>query len=126
MSGRGVLMVLWLAILVGIPPGVVATTPALQGPAGATMYRNPAFWLIGLCVALALNVSVVLAVSYPPHFASQGYTVADAGWFLAISGMSGLVGKSCLAWLGDAARDYAKWLVAVLLLLQIAGLGTAV
>jgi predicted MFS family arabinose efflux permease len=118
-----VLLALWLAILLGISPGVVATAPALQGLAGATMYRNPAFWLIGLCVALALNVSVVLAVSYPPHFASQGYTVADAGWFLAISGMSGLVGKSCLAWIGDATHHYAKWLVAALLLLQIAGLG---
>jgi cyanate permease len=49
--------------------------------------------------------------------------VADAGRFLAISGLSGLAGKSCLAWLGDATRYYAKWLVAALLLLQIAGLG---
>jgi predicted MFS family arabinose efflux permease len=122
----GVLIVLWLAILAGVPPGIVGTVPAVQDSPTTTIYRNPAFWLIGLCVALALNVSVVLAVSYPPHFASQGYTVADVGWFLALSGLSGLVGKSCLAWLGDATRDYAKWLVAVLLLLQTAGLGLLV
>ncbi len=119
----GVLVALWLAILTGIPPGVIRTVPVVQGATAATFYRNPAFWLIGWCVALALNVSVVLAVSYPPHFASQGYTVVHVGWFLAASGLSGLVGKSCLAWLGDAARDYAKWLVVALLLLQIAGLG---
>jgi len=119
----GVLIVLWLAIIVGIPPGVVGTGPAAQDSTVATFYRNPAFWLIGLCVALGLNVAVVLGVSYPPYFASQGYTVADAGRFLAISGLSGLAGKSCLAWLGDATRHYAKWLVAALLLLQIAGLG---
>ncbi len=119
----GVLIVLWLAILVGIPPGIVGAVPVAQGSATTSIYRNPAFWLIGFCVALGLNVSVVLAVSYPPHFASQGYTVADVGWLLALSGLSGLVGKTCLAWLGDATRDYAKWLVAVLLLLQTAGLG---
>jgi predicted MFS family arabinose efflux permease len=118
----GLLIVLWLAILAGVPPGAAGTVPAAQHSTTTTFYRNPAFWLIGVCVALALNGSVVLAVSYPPHFASQGYTVTDAGWFLAVSGLSGLVGKSCLAWLGDATRNYAKWLVAVLLLLQIAGL----
>jgi predicted MFS family arabinose efflux permease len=119
----GVLTVLLLAIMVGIPPGVVGTVPTSQDSTEATFYRNPAFWLIGLCVALGLNVAVVLGVSYPPYFVSQGYTVADAGRFLAISGLSGLAGKSCLAWLGDATRFYAKWLVAALLLLQIAGLG---
>jgi len=119
----GILTVLWLAIIVGIPPGVAGTVPAAQDSTVATFYRNPAFWLIGLSVALGLNVAVVLSVSYPPYFANKGYTVADAGGFLAISGLSGLAGKSCLAWLGDATRHYAKWLVAVLLLLQIAGLG---
>jgi predicted MFS family arabinose efflux permease len=119
----GVLAVLWLAILAGIPPGVAGTATTARGPTESTFLRNPAFWLIGLCVALALNVAVVLGVSYPPYFASQGYTVADAGKFLAVSGLSGLVGKSVLAWLGDAMRIYAKWLAAALMLLQIAGIG---
>ena len=48
--------------------------------------------------------------------------MADAGRFLAVSGMAGFVGKACLAWLGDAARDHAKWLAMLLVLLQIAGL----
>lgn len=119
----GLLIVLWLVILAGIPGGMVRTATAGAGTASAALYRNPTFWLIGLCVALVLNVSVVLGVSYPPHFVSQGYTVADAGSFLAVSGMAGLVGKSFFAWLGDAARNHAKWLAALLLLTQIAGLG---
>jgi len=118
----GLLVVLWLVIVVGIPRGVVRTASVGESSAAAALYRNPAFWLIGVCVALVLNGSVVLGVSYPPHFASQGYTVADAGRFLAVSGMAGLVGKTCFAWLGDATREYAKWLAAALLLLQVAGL----
>ncbi len=119
----GLLVVLWLVILAGIPGGVVRTAFAGERMANAALYRNPNFWLIGLCVAMVLNVSIVVGVSYPPHFASQGYTVADAGRFLAASGMAGFVGKSCFAWLGDATRKYAKWIAAALLLLQIAGMG---
>ena len=39
-----------------------------------------AFWLIGFCVALGLNVAIVLAICYPPYFLSEGYSVAQAGW----------------------------------------------
>ena len=117
------LIALWLVILTGVPRGIVGKTPVGEDLGDKTFYREPAFWLIGLCVALGLNVSIVLAVSYPPHFTSQGYSAADAGWFLAISGMAGLAGKTCLAWFGDATRHYAKWLAMMLLLLQTAGLG---
>ncbi len=67
-------------------------------------------------------MSIVLAICYPPLFIRQGYSAGDAGWFLATSGMAGLVGKTCLAWLGDAIRHYAKWFAMALLVLQIAGL----
>jgi cyanate permease len=40
-----------------------------------------------------------------------------------MAGMAGLTGKACLAWLGDAARSYAKWMALGVLLLQVAGLG---
>jgi predicted MFS family arabinose efflux permease len=119
----GLLIALWLVILGSVPRGIVGTAPDAEVLAGTAFYRQPAFWLIGLCVALGLNVSIVLAVCYPPHFTSQGYSVADAGWFLAVSGMAGLVGKTCLAWLGDATRHYAKWIAMALLMLEIAGLG---
>jgi predicted MFS family arabinose efflux permease len=117
------LVALWLVILTGVPRGIVGKAPVGEDLGGKTFYREPAFWLIGLCVALGLNVSIVLAVSYPPYFSSQGYSAADAGWFLAISGLAGLAGKTCLAWFGDATRYYAKWLAMVLLLLQVGGLG---
>ena len=119
----GALVILWLAILTGIPKGIVLTPPTDKATVAKGFYSNKAFWLIGLCVALALNVAIVLAVCYPPLFASKGYTMGDAGWFLALGGVSGLVGKSCLAWLGDGVRHYVKWLAAAMLFLQSAGLG---
>lgn len=119
----GALVMLWLAILIGIPKGVVLTPQIDTVTVARGFYRSKAFWLIGLCVALALNVAIVLAVCYPPLFASKGYTMGDAGWFLALGGVSGLVGKSCLAWLGDAVRHHVKWLAAAMLILQSAGLG---
>jgi len=76
----GLLVALWLAILAGIPRGVVRTVSAGVSTAGTTFYRNPAFWLIGLCMALVLNVSVVLGVSYPPHY-QPGKWRADATVF---------------------------------------------
>jgi predicted MFS family arabinose efflux permease len=115
------LPVWWLVVLSGFPRGVVKA-PARQGRVSGTIYRQPAFWLIGLCVALAFNVSIVLAVCYPPLFASKGYSVVQAGWFLALAGVAGLTGKTCVAWLGDAARVYAKWVAIGLLLLQVVGL----
>lgn len=118
----GLLLVLWLVIVIGTPRGVIGVTAVDARPQDTSFYRNPAFWLIGVCVALALNVSIVLAVCYPPHFASRGFSVKDAGWFLAAGGIGGLIGKSALAWLGDAARRYVKWLAAAILLVQSAGL----
>lgn len=119
----GLLIVLWLVVLTGIPAnaGGVAATAAVR--ASGDFYRQPAFWLIGLSVALGFNVSIVLAISYPSHFVSQGYSVADAGWFVSIAGMAGLAGKACVAWLADAGRNYARWLAAAVLLLQCVGLG---
>lgn len=118
----GLLVALWLVILSGIPRGVAGQAAEAGARADRSIYRNPAFWLIGFAVALGLNASVVLAICYPPHFINTGYSAAEAGWFLAMTGMAGLTGKACLAWLGDAARSYAKWMALTLLLLQVAGL----
>jgi predicted MFS family arabinose efflux permease len=118
----GLLIALWLVILLCVPKGIVGAAPDAADPVSKTFYRVPSFWLIGLCVAMGLNVSIVLAVCYPPHFISQGYSASDAGWFLATAGMAGLLGKTCLAWLGDATRHYAKWFAMALLVLQIVGL----
>ena len=86
------------------------------------MYSQAAFWLIGLCVALGFNVAIILAICYPPLFLSQGYSVAQAGWFVSCAGIAGLAGKTIFAWLADAARAYARWVAAGLLLIQIAGM----
>jgi predicted MFS family arabinose efflux permease len=119
----GLLVVLWGMILAGTPRGVVETAGSSESSVAGAFYRIKAFWLIGLCVALGLNVMIVLSVCYPPFFIGRGYTVADAGWFLAISGVAGVAGKSLLAWQGDAVRNYVKWLATGLLLINAVGLG---
>jgi len=118
----GLLVVLWLVIALGVPRGVVGGS-AEGGPrVGGAIYRTPAFWLIGLGVAMTLNASIVLAICYPPHFTGIGFSAAAAGWFLATSGAAGLAGKACLAWLGDAIHHAAKWVAVGLLLMQAAGM----
>ncbi|MEZ5570451.1 MAG: MFS transporter [Halioglobus sp.] len=118
----GLLVLLWLVILAGVPRGSVVQAAVGERQHTGAFYRVGSFWLIGFSVALALNVMIVVAVCFPPLFIDRGYSVADAGWFVSISGLAGLAGKSCLAWLGDAARHLAKWLAAGMLVMQIAGL----
>jgi len=107
--------------LSGISASAGGVSPtAAQASSGIT--RGRPFWLIGFCVALGFNVAIVLAVCYPPYFISKGYSVAQAGWFLSVAGLAGFSGKGMIAWLGDAAKGYARWLAAGLCLIQIAGL----
>lgn len=116
----------WL-LLVGIclatlPAGVVGHVTTQERDASGTFQRGREFWLIGFCVAIGLCVSIVLALVYPPHFVSEGYTLQQAGWFLAFAGLSGLLGKAGIAWLGDRGKQHAKWLAIGLLFAQLAGL----
>lgn len=115
-------VVLFVVVLALVPRTTATERKKVSTSAGKGIYQQAPFWLIGLCVALGLNVAIVLAVCYPPHFINQGYSVAEAGWFLSLSGIAGLLGKSCVAWLGDSARRYAKWFAIVILLLQVTGL----
>jgi predicted MFS family arabinose efflux permease len=105
----GLLLLLWLLILAGTPRGVVGAPPSGKAAVAESIYSNKPFWLIGLCVALGLNVMIVLSV-------------ADTGWVLSIGGAAGLAGKSCLAWFGDVVRHSAKWLAVGLLSMQVVGL----
>ena len=116
-----ILVVQWTVVLRGIPANAGGVSPTAAQASGEITRGRP-FWLIGFCVALGLNVAIVLAVCYPPYFISKGYSVAQAGWFLSVAGLAGFTGKGMIAWLGDAAKGYAKWLAAGLCLIQVAGL----
>ena len=118
----GLLLVLWLLVMAGIPATTGVAPDADSDRLEASIYRRPAFWLIGLSVAIALNVSLVLGICYPPHFVQTGYSLAQAGLFLSAGGLGGMVGKAGIAWLGDAGRAYARWVAAGLLLLECAGI----
>lgn len=111
-----------VSVLLSFPAGVVGVPAEKENRLGRSVYRHPAFWLVGISVALAMNAAVVLAVCYPPLFADMGFSVVQAGWFLSSAGLAGLVGKTVIAWLGDAGRAHAKWLAAGILLLQAGAL----
>ena len=119
----GLLLVLCVLVLAGIPANTAAAAAPGHGGTEAGIYRRPEFWLIGLCVAMALNVSLVIGICYPPHFLQSGFSIAEAGLFLSAGGMGGMVGKAGVAWLGDAGRACARWIAAALLLLQAGGIG---
>jgi predicted MFS family arabinose efflux permease len=119
----GILVVLWLLILVGIPTRLEAGEELAGKPVEIrSVYRTPAFWLIGFCVALGFNAAIILAICYPPHFASQGFSLVQTGWLLSMAGLSGIVGKGVVALFADDLRRHAKWFACGILLLQATGL----
>lgn len=116
------LIVLWLVIASSIDATDGAVTGTEATASDKSFYRRAPFWLIGLCLALAFNVTIILSVAYAPYFLDEGFTVAQAGWFLSLAGMGGFTGKLLIAWLADSLRAFAKWIAVVLLLVQAAGL----
>jgi predicted MFS family arabinose efflux permease len=119
--GAGVWLILVAVAFLGIPAEPVGSVEQKKKDLEAGIYRRSEFWLIGLSISLGLSVSVVLAVVYPPHFLSKGFTLAEIGWLMSMGGLSGLVGKASVAGFGDALHNHAKWLAAALLLAQILG-----
>jgi predicted MFS family arabinose efflux permease len=124
----GLAVLLWLVIALAVPAGVAGQADEQQEEASgdASFVRESAFWLIGLAVAMALCGTMLLAICYPPHFVARGFSLEQAGWFIAYTGMAGLVGKTVMAWIGDRARDHVRWVAGGLLLIQIAGLSLLV
>ena len=119
----GLVLLLWVVILLGIPAQAGASAAAAErSRAGREVYGERKFWLIGLGIAIGFNVAMVLAICYPPHFMAEGFSAAEAGWFLSFAGICGLVGKTVMAGAGEAFKHHAKWLVAGLLLMQGVGL----
>lgn len=117
------LVLLWLVIVAGVPGAAGVSARAVPFAGDRAFYRRPEFWLVGLCVALAFNVSIVLSICYPPHFMQAGYSAGQAGLLLAFAGFGGLIGKAVIAWLGDAGRHRARAVTVGLLLVQVVGLG---
>ena len=116
------LLLLWVVIVLGIEAGDGAVAESRQDSADKGVYRYTPFWLIGLGLALAFNVTIVLSICYVPFFLDEGFTVTQAGWFVALAGAGGFCGKLLIAWLADAFKAYAKWVAVSLLLVQGAGL----
>ena len=120
----GIFALLWAAILTGTPAGLVKAPPQRAETIARpeSMFRNRNFWLIGFCVALGFNVSVLLAICYPVHLTSIGFSVAQTGWLFSMSGLSGMLGKGLVAIIADSMQRQARWLAVVVMLLQMLGL----
>ncbi|MEH6590441.1 MAG: MFS transporter [Halioglobus sp.] len=118
-----ILVVVWLVIWAGIPADA-GVRPKTDEPSAVkvNIYGHASFWLVGLSVAMALNAAIVLAISYPPHFTNRGFSVTEAGFFLALSGVAGLGGKFLIVIFARFVGTYTKAVAACLLLGQAGGL----
>lgn len=124
MLAVGILLTLWFLILLGIPANAgVASDDTPVAKADINFYRQRSFWLVGICVALVMNTAIILAICYPPHFTSQGYSVAQAGLFISVAGIAGLIGKAALAVFAEAVSRYTKAVAIGLIAGQAIGLG---
>lgn len=117
-----ILCILWLAILLGIPAQAQTAVVQAGDEPSVKLTHEKVFWQVGICVALGFNVAIVLAICYPAHFIAQGFSIAQAGWFISLAGVGGLCGKSLLALVADRLQQHAKWMAAVILSVQGLGL----
>ena len=119
----GMLVVLWLWVLFGIPADAGGSVADSSSRVAAGIYRRREFWLVGVTVALALNLLVVLSICYPPLFAQRGFSAVQAGLFLAVAGAGGACGKLAVAGIVDRFSDVSRLLTAAILSLKLLGLG---
>jgi predicted MFS family arabinose efflux permease len=118
----GMLLALWLWVFLAIPGDAGGSVEGSSRKVAGNIYRRREFWLVGVTVALALNVMVVLTICYPPLFAQRGFTPVEAGLFLAVAGAGGALGKLSVAGLADRFSGATRLIVAGILLLKLLGL----
>ena len=116
------LLAIWLWVFLAIPADAGGSVEASSRKLAGDIYRRPEFWLVGVTVALAMNVMVVLAICYPPLFAQRGFTAVEAGLFLSVAGFGGALGKLTIAGLADRFSGATRMIVATILLLKLLGL----
>lgn len=118
----GMLVAIWLWVFVAIPADAGGSVEESSRRVAGDIYRRPEFWLVGVTVALALNVMVVLTICYPPLFVQRGFTAVEAGLFLSVAGTGGALGKLSVAGLVDRFSGATRLIVAAILALKLIGL----
>ncbi|KAA1189627.1 MFS transporter [Pseudohalioglobus sediminis] len=116
------MVILWAWILAALAPGIVGAVSDTSNRVSGEILRRRAFWLVGVIVAMALAVTLLLAICYPPLFANRGFSAVESGLFLSVAGSAGFGGKLIVASLVDRARQHIRWIVAFLLSVSACGL----
>lgn len=74
------------------------------------------FWVLALAMALSLGMFQAVAITLVPMVQEQGVDLTTAAGLLSVMGVTGLIGKFALAWIGDA---FDKSLAMALMLLAM-------
>jgi predicted MFS family arabinose efflux permease len=85
---------------------------------------TPAFWIIGIALAVIFNMALMLSVCYAPHFGQQGFSNRAIATFLAAGGAAGFCAKLLVASFVDRWRQYLKTISIGVVLLALAGVST--
>lgn len=116
------LALIWLWTLLALPAGVAAPATEQRESVGREITGRIEFWLIGALIAMALGVTLVLALCYPPLLVNRGFSPVQAGLFLSVGGAAGFCGKLLIAAFADGARQHTRSIVATLLAIMLLGL----
>ena len=88
--------------------------------------KQPAFWIVGLGIAIIFNAALVMSICYPPHLMSLGLTMQQAASVVAISGVGGVFGKVLVAMLIDRYRAYIRFFSAAIAAVSASGVSVLV
>ena len=122
----GIAVVLLICIGLGLPrfPNRAEDGAALvqEKPAQMDFLRVPAFWIIGITVALIFNMALMVMVCYAPHFGQQGFSNNAIATFMAAGGVAGFSAKLLVATFVDRYRAYLRSIAIAVVFVNILGL----
>lgn len=123
----GIAIILLLTVRLGLSrfPNVQGNDDLLSPdtPLDKGFLRVPAFWIIGVAVAIIFNMALMVAICYAPHFGQQGFSNNAIATFLAAGGVAGFTAKILVASFVDRWRRYLKSIAVCVVFIKILGMG---
>ncbi|MCZ6830701.1 MAG: MFS transporter [Gammaproteobacteria bacterium] len=123
----GIALVLLLTVRLGLPRFPRAPENDDSLPPAAQLdkdfLRAPAFWIIGVAIAIIFNMALMVGVCYAPHFGQQGFANSTIATFMAAGGVAGFTAKLLVASFVDRWRNYLKSIAVGVVFIKILGMG---